>query len=131
MEIVTVKEMLDYVADCGLTGYRLTPSGLAAAEIILTRRADWTADHRKMLASVRTAPADAVFPHNFRRLVAETRLGEALELARKITRETRRNQKSKTRRNQKSKARRKAAKARRAAANRATALAVADAMMAA
>ena len=76
-----------------------------------------------MLESVRTATDDAVFPHNFRRLVAKTRLGEALELARKITRETRRNQKCK--------ARRKAAKARRAAANRATALAVADAMMAA
>lgn len=123
MEIVTVREMLDYVADCGLTGYRLTPSGLAAAEIILTRRADWTPHHRKMLESVRTAPADAVFPHDLRRLVAKTRLGEALELARKITRETRRNQKAK--------ARRKAAKARRADANRATALAVADAMMAA
>ena len=123
MEIVTVKEMLDYVADCDLTGYRLTPSGLAAAEIILTRRADWTPRHRKMLESVRTATADAVFPHDFRRLVAKTRLGEALELARKITRETRRNQKAK--------ARRKAVKARRAAANRATALAVADAMMAA
>lgn len=123
MELMTVKEMLDYVADCRINGYRLTPSGVAAAEIILTRRADWTDAHRKMLEAVRTAPATAVFPHNLRRLVAKTRLGDAIELARKITRETRRNQKCKDRR--------KAAKARRAAANRATALAVADALIAA
>lgn len=123
MELMTVKEMLDYVADCGLTGYRLTPPGLAAAEIVLARRADWTAAHAKMLESVRTAPADAVFPHNLRRLVAKTRLGDALELARKIARETRRNQKGK--------ARRKAAKARRLAANRATAIAAAEAQLAA
>ena len=123
MELITIAEMIDYVKDCRMDGYRLTHAGLAAAEMILARRADWTSDHRKMLAAVRTAPADATFPHNLARLVARTRLGDALELAWKITRETRRNQKCK--------ARRKAAKARRAAMNRATAQAAMEAQIAA
>ena len=123
MELITIAEMMDYVADCRLDGYRLAPAGIAAAEIILAHRADWTADHRKMLASVRTAPADAVFPHNLARLVSRTRLGEALDLAWKITKETRKNRKNKLRR--------KAAKARRAAMNRATAQAAMEAQIAA
>lgn len=123
MELITIAEMMDYVADCRLDGYRLSPAGLGAAEMILARRADWTADHRKMLDAVRTAPADAAFPHKLARLVSRTRLGDALELAWKITRETRRNRKGKLRR--------KAAKARRAAMNRATAQAAMEAQIAA
>ena len=123
MELITIAEMMDYVADCRPDGYRLAPAGIAAAETIPTRRADWTSDHRKMLDAVRTAPADAAFPHKLARLVSRTRLGDALELAWKVTRETRRNRKGKLRR--------KAAKARRAAMNRATAQAAMEAQIAA
>ena len=102
---MTVTEMLDYVSDYTNEGITLTESGRNAAAIILERRSDWTESHRLMLDRI-TAGVSPL-PLKLGRLVNRTRLGDALELARKVTR--------KSRKNQKCKARRKAAKARRAA----------------
>lgn len=105
MELMTVKEMLDYVLAVDAAGITLTESGRNAARAILERRADWTDSHKFMLSRIDNG--DAVLPHKLRKLVSRTRLGDALELARKLARPHIRNQKAK--------ARRRAAKARRAA----------------
>ena len=105
MEIISVKEMLDYVQTVDAAGITLTECGRNAARAILERRADWTDSHKFMLG--RIANGDVVLPHKLRKLVSRTRLGDALELARKLARPHIRNQKAK--------ARRKAARARAAA----------------
>ena len=109
MEIISVKEMLDYVQTVDAAGITLTECGRNAARTILENRKGWTDSHKFMLG--RIANGDVVFPHKLRKLVSRTRLSDALELARKLARPHIRNQKAK--------ARRKAAKAR--AMERATA----------
>lgn len=104
MEKISVVEMLDYVKSVDLEGITLTENGRGAARIILEKRA-FDAAHQLMLS--RIEEGQQVLPHKLRRLVWGTRLGDALELARKIARPHIRNQKAK--------ARRKAARARAAA----------------
>ena len=123
MELITIAEMMDYVADCRMEGYRLTPAGIGAAEMILALRADWTDDHRKMLDAVRTATAKDVLPHNLARLVANSRLGDTLELARRVSKERRKPRSGRGRSRE--------SKAHRAAMNRATAKAALEAQIAA
>lgn len=102
---MTIKEMLDYVAAVDAAGITLTPSGRGAACLILEKREGWTLAHKMMLDRIHGG--EEVLPHKLRKLVARTRLGDALELARKLARGHIRNQKAK--------ARRRAARARRAA----------------
>lgn len=82
MENITEVEMLDYVKAVDAAGITLTESGRNAARAILERRADWTDSHKFML--FRIDNGDAVLPHKLRKLVNRTRLGDALELARKL-----------------------------------------------
>ena len=103
--MMTIKEVLDYVKSVNSDGITLTECGRNAARTILEIRADWTDSHRMML--FRIADGDAVLPHKLRKLVSRTRLGDALEIARKLARPHIRNQKAR--------ARRRAAKARAAA----------------
>jgi hypothetical protein len=102
---MTIAEMQDYIADYTIEGITLTEAGRNAAITILERRKDWTDAHNLMLWRLQTGVQP--LPFKLGRLVNRTRLGDALELARDLTR--------KTRRNQKCKARRKAARARRGA----------------
>lgn len=103
---MTIKEAMDYILEYDINGIVLTDAGRNAAIIILERREGWTNKHSAHLAMLRNGVSP--MPQNLRRTVSRTRLGDAIELVRKLTR--------KLRKNQKSKARRKAAKARRAAA---------------
>ena len=102
---MTVTEMQDYIADYTIDGITLTESGRNAAITILEGRKTWTDSHNLMLWRLQNGVQP--LPFKLGRLVNRTRLGDALEFARDLTR--------KTRRNQKCKARRKAARARRAA----------------
>lgn len=104
MENITVVEMLDYVEAIDMAGITLTENGRNAARIIMEKRA-FDASHKLMLA--RIDEGQKVLPHKLRKLVWGTRLGDALELARKLARPHIRNQKAR--------ARRKAARARAAA----------------
>lgn len=103
---MTVVEMMDYVKSVDAAGITLTECGRNAARIILAQRADWTDSHRFMLDRIENG--EEVLPHKLRRLVNRTRLGDALEMARKFARPHIRNQKAR--------ARRKAARARAKAA---------------
>ena len=103
---MTIIEAMDYIKEYDLDGITLTESGRGAAEIILAKRADWTPTHALMLERIRNGVEK--LPLKLARTVSRTRLGDALDLVRDITKEDRRKQKSKLRR--------KAAKARRRAA---------------
>ena len=103
---MTIIEAMDYIKDYAIDGITLTESGRGAAEIILAKRADWTPTHALMLERIRNGVEK--LPLKLARTVSRTRLGDALDLVRDITKEDRRKQKSKLRR--------KAAKARRRAA---------------
>ena len=103
---MTVTEMQDYIADYTIDGITLTESGRNAAITILEGRKTWTDSHNLMLWRLQNGVQP--LPFKLGRLVNRTRLGDAIELARNLTREDRRKQKSKLRR--------KAAKARRRAA---------------
>lgn len=102
MERITFYEAMDYVQSVDLGGITLTEAGRNAAKAILERRKDWTDAHALMLG--RLERGEIILPHKLTRLVNRTRLGDALEFARKYNR--------KHIKNQKAKARRKAAKAR-------------------
>ena len=102
---MNIAEMQNLVADYTIDGISLTERGRNEAIAILENRKDWTASHNLMLW--RLQKGISPLPFKLGRLVNRTQLGDALELARDLTR--------KTRKNQKCKARRKAAKARRAA----------------
>lgn len=103
---MTIIEAMDYIKDYDIDGITLTESGRGAAEIILAKRADWTPTHALMLERIRNGVEK--LPLKLARTVSRTRLGDALDLVRDITKEDRRKQKCKLRR--------KAAKARRRAA---------------
>ena len=103
---MTIIEAMDYIKEYDLDGITLTESGRGAAEIILAKRADWTPTHALMLERIRNGVEK--LPLKLARTVSRTRLGDALDLVRDITKEDRRKQKCKLRR--------KAAKARRRAA---------------
>ena len=103
---MTIIEAMDYIKDYDIDGITLTESGRGAAEIILAKRAGWTPTHALMLERIRSGVEK--LPLKLARTVSRTRLGDALDLVRDITKEDRRKQKSKLRR--------KAAKARRRAA---------------
>ena len=103
---MTIIEAMDYIKDYDIDGITLTESGRGAAEIILAKRADWTPTHALMLERIRSGVEK--LPLKLARTVSRTRLGDALDLVRDITKEDRRKQKSKLRR--------KAAKSRRRAA---------------
>ena len=92
---MTETEMRDYIAAVDLEGITLTHSGRVAARIILERRKEWTASHELMLSRILNGVEK--LPHKLGRLVGKTRLGAAIELARKLTRGTRRNQKRRER----------------------------------
>lgn len=108
---MTIAEMKDYIADYTIDGISLTEKGRDEAIAILENRKDWTVSHNLMLLRMQTGIN--LLPFKLGRLVNRTRLGDALELAREVTR--------KSRRNQKCKIRRKVAKARRAAMDKAVA----------
>ena len=103
---MTVIEAADYIKAYEVDGITLTESGRNAARIILEQRATWTPAHALMLE--RICNGVEKLPHKLVKLVKRTRLGDALELAKDMTRDSRRKQKSKLRR--------KAGKARRLAA---------------
>lgn len=105
MDKMTMIEAADYVAAMDADGITLTDAGMGAAKLILEKRAGWTPSHCLMLS--RLDEGQAKLPHKLARLVARTRLGDALELMRKANR--------KHIRNQKARARRKASRARRTA----------------
>ena len=108
---MTIIEAMDYIKDYDIDGITLTESGRGAAEIILAKRAGWTPTHALMLERVRNGVEK--LPFKLAKTVSRTRLGDALDLARDITKVDRRKQKCKLRR--------KAAKARRRAAMEAAA----------
>ena len=103
---MTIIEAMDYVKAYEVDGITLTENGRNAAAIILERRAEWTDSHALMLIRINNGVEK--LPHKLVKLVKRTRLGDALELARKLTRVDRRKEKGKLRR--------KAAKARKHAA---------------
>ena len=103
---ITINEAMDYIKAYDIDGITLTECGRGAAAIILEKRADWTPTHALMLERIRNGVEK--LPFKLARTVSRTRLGDALDLVRDITKEDRRKQKSKLRR--------KAAKARRRAA---------------
>lgn len=96
---MTIKEAMDYVKALDDEGITLTESGLGAAEIILERRKGWSDAHAAMLTNVRRIACYllkgklAKLPYDLIRLVERTRLGDAIELARNLTREDRRREK--------------------------------------
>lgn len=102
---MNIAEMQNFVADYTIDGISLTERGRHEAIAILEDRKDWTDSHKLMLWKLMNGVNP--LPFKLGRFVNRTQLGDALELARSVTR--------KTRKNQKCKARRKAAKARRAA----------------
>lgn len=103
---MTIKEAMDYIKAYEIDGITLTDSGRNAAMIILEKRKGWTPTHELML--IRLQNGVEKLPFKLARTVSRTRLGDALDLVRDLTRADRRKQKSKLRR--------KAAKARRRAA---------------
>lgn len=103
---MTIKEAMDYIKAYEIDGITLTESGRNAAMIILEKRKGWSPTHELML--IRLQNGVEKLPFKLARTVSRTRLGDALELVRDLTRNDRRKQKCKLRR--------KAAKARRRAA---------------
>ena len=103
---MTIIEAADYVRAYDLDGISLTESGRGAAESILAHREAWTSTHALMLERIRGGMDK--LPHRLVKLVARTRLGDALALARDMTKGSLRKEKCK--------ARRKAARERRKAA---------------
>ena len=103
---MTITEAMDYIKAYEIDGITLTDSGRAAAMTILERRKTWSPTHELML--IRLQNGVEKLPFKLGRTVNRTRLGDALELVRDLTRNDRRKQKCKLRR--------KAAKARRRAA---------------
>lgn len=93
---MTVVEMMDYVDAYDMDGITLTDAGCGAARIILERRADWTDAHARMLQ--RICNGEHKVPLKLRKLVEHTRLGDAVLLARKLSRSHVRNQKQRARR---------------------------------
>ena len=108
---MTVKEAMDYIADCDINGFTLTENGRNAAIIILEKRQGWTPVHAHHLELLRSGKNP--MPFKLARTVTRTRLGDALDMMRDLNR--------KHIKNQKSKLRRKAAKARRMAMEKAAA----------
>lgn len=105
MDKMTIIEAADYIERMDFDGVTLTPKGANAARAILASRVDWTPSH--FLVLNRLESGENKVPLKLERLVAHTRLGDALSLVRDFNR--------KHIKNQKSKARRKAAMARMAA----------------
>lgn len=103
---MTVTEAMDYIQAYDNDGITLTEVGRNAAITILEKREGWTNKHSAHLKMLREGRNP--MPLNLGRTVNRTRLGDAIELARDLTREDRRREKCKLRR--------KAAKARRRAA---------------
>ena len=103
---ITVTEAMDYIQAYDNDGITLTEVGRNAAITILEKREGWTPKHSAHLKMLREGRNP--MPLNLGRTVNRTRLGDAIELARDLTREDRRREKCKLRR--------KAAKARRRAA---------------
>ena len=103
---MTIAEAVDYIEVYDINGIVLTEVGRNAAIAILEKREGWTNKHAAHLYMLRNGINP--MPLNLGRTVNKTRLGDAIELARKLIR--------KLRKNQKSRARRKAARARKAAA---------------
>lgn len=108
---MTLTEAMDYIKTIDMDGITLTESGRGAAMIILEKRKSWTPTHELMLMRLQNGMEK--LPHKLGRTVNRTRLGDAIELVRKVMRPHIRNQKAK--------ARRKAAKARRMAMEKAAA----------
>ena len=96
MENITIKEMLDYVAAVDCDGFTLTPSGAGAARTLLETRADWTPSHFLMLNRLNSGVTKV--PLKLLRLVAHTRLGDALAMARDFNLKHIKNQKKNLRR---------------------------------
>lgn len=88
---MTIAEMQDYIADYTNEGITLTESGRGAARIILLQREGWTATHRLMLERIEAGISP--LPLKLGRVVNRTRLGDAIELARKITHKERKAEK--------------------------------------
>lgn len=103
---MTVIEAMDYIKVYDINGIVLTEAGRNAAITILEKREGWTNKHSAHLYMLRNGINP--MPLNLERTVNKTRLGDAIALARELTR--------KLRKNQKMRARRKVAKARKAAA---------------
>ena len=93
---ITIYEAIDYVAAVDCDGFTLTPSGVEAARTILETRADWTPSHFLMLNRLNSGVAKV--PLKLLRLVAHTRLGDALAMARDFNRKHIKNQKKNLRR---------------------------------
>ena len=96
MDGMTIYEAINYVAAVDADGFTLTASGVAAAKTILETRADWTPSHFLMLNRLNSGAAKV--PLKLARLVAHTRLGDALALARELNLNHIKNQKRKLRR---------------------------------
>ena len=92
---MTIIEAMDYIEDYDFDGITLTDAGRGAARIILERRADWTDAHALMLK--RICDGEHKVPLKLRKLVAHTRLGDAILLVRQLSRSHVRNQKKKAR----------------------------------
>lgn len=97
MESITIKEMLDYIEGVEGDGITLTASGCGAARIILERRDSWTPAHSAMLA--RVCNGERKLPLKLGRLVNRTRLGDAIDLAKRLTRKERKADRRRIRRN--------------------------------
>lgn len=87
MDKMTIKEMMDYVDDIKGDGVTLTANGIGAATTILERRRDWTTAHSNMLARIRNG--EMKLPLKLAKLVNRTRLGDAIDLAKRLTRKER------------------------------------------
>jgi hypothetical protein len=94
---MNVSEMLEYVADCNVNGFRLTPKGRIAALEILQERQKWTDDHVVMYKRLKASTEEAFIPFKFQRVATKTRLWQALDLAKKLTKKTRKTQRRKLR----------------------------------
>ena len=96
MDGMTIYEAINYVAAVDADGFTLTASGVAAAKTILETRADWTPSHFLMLNRLNSGAAKV--PLKLVRLVAHTRLADALALAKDFNRKHIKNQKRNNRR---------------------------------
>lgn len=93
---MTLLEAMDYVKAIDLDGITLTENGRGAAVIILERRKTWTSTHALMLQRIMDGMER--LPFRLEKMVARTRLGDAIAIARDYTRDYLRKQKSKMRR---------------------------------
>lgn len=96
MDKMTITEAAYYIKAVDLDGFTLTPFGVNAAKDILCLRAGWTSSHSLMLSRIESGTVKV--PLKLARLVNRTRLGDALEIARKFARKHIRNQKCNARR---------------------------------